>query len=134
MKWLRENGYTVHHADGRYVKEIVIDSLPGLVLRILGEQRYFNLEARYLMNGLRASSNLAVLVHQRPLAPAPSFTAARRARRDVMLSPHQTLRQRYRWKSKIRTKGASVNWPLCFMGSGGKAGSKGRNVLAGREG
>ncbi|MCR6741101.1 DUF927 domain-containing protein [Aeromonas dhakensis] len=29
MKWLRENGYIVHYADGRYVKEIVIDSLPG---------------------------------------------------------------------------------------------------------
>ena len=85
MKWLRENRYIVHYADGRYVKEIVIDSLPGTSqhVRILGEQRYFNLEARYLMNGLRASSNLAVLVHQRPLAPCLEFHPPRDSRDRV---------------------------------------------------
>lgn len=28
-KWLLNNGYIVHYADKRYVKEIVIDGLPG---------------------------------------------------------------------------------------------------------
>lgn len=74
MKWLRENGYIVHYADGRYVKEIVIDSLPGnyYVFSVNKVFQFrsplFDERTESLVQPCSTGSSTA------PGSPAPSFT------------------------------------------------------------